>query len=211
MRWLLAAFLPLIFTACSVTRQVPPAVTYHLDPVMVAVAAGQKGCAERVIRVSPIQSPQWLQSTDIYYSDTHRRLFRYTRSRWEQPPTDQLQQLIENAVTQSGLFKGVIPYRSQAKNDWLLEIRLEGMMQRIADDGSAETELRLYAVLVEQYGRHILAQKHFDYVQTCGEGNAAGAVAAWSEGSAAMLKALIEWLEEECRLHPRVERGDVNF
>lgn len=203
MRTLLLAGIMLFFSACSLTREVPPSVSYHLDTQTEVVSSSEQGCRERVIRVALIQSPKWLKSTSIFYSDGHNRRYRYTRARWEETPTDQLQQLIEQAVTDSELYKGVIPYKSLAKDEWLLEVRLEEMEQQIADDGSADTVLRLYAVLVDQYSRALLAQKRFTYRVTEMPGDVENAVLAWSQGTGKFELELTQWLEDECReQHP---------
>lgn len=208
MRLLLLAIIALSFTACSLTREMPPSVSYHLSPQTTIVSSSEMGCRERVIRVAMIQSPKWLKSTSIFYSDAHNRRYRYTRARWEETPADQLQQRIEQAVTETALYKGVVPYKSLAKNEWLLEVRLEQMAQQIADDGSADTELKLYAVLIDQYSRDVLAQKQFHYVKTTDVADAENAVRAWSDATSRLESELTQWLEDECREQPLVVSDD---
>lgn len=205
------AVIALFFSACSLTREVPPPVTYHLQIDRTIETSSEQGCRERVMRIALIQSPQWLKGTDIFYSDAHRKLYRYTKARWEQAPANQLQHIIENAVTEAGLYKGVIPYKSLAKNDWLLEIRLEQMMQQIADDGSAKTVLKLYAVLIDQYSRQILAQKKFHYTDESAQGNAQTAVAAWSHASGELQKDMTSWLADECQGQSPAKRSDIDI
>lgn len=211
MKMLILTVMVLFFSACSLRREVPPPVTYHLRSDTTIEVSSEQGCRERVLRIALIQSSQWLKGTDIFYSDAHRKLYHYTRARWEQTPTNQLQQIIENAVTETGLYKGVIPYKSLAKNDWLLEIRLEQMMQQIADDGSAKTDLKIYAVLIDQYSRHILAQKTFHYTDESAQGNAQTAVAAWSRASGELQKDISGWLSDECREQSPGIHSDVNL
>jgi len=201
MRVLLLAFLALYVAGCSLTREVPPSMAYTLEPQVSVEASSETACRDKVLRVALIQSPKWLKSTDILYKDTHQRRYRYVNARWEQTPTDQLQQVVENALTDSELYKGVIPYRSLAKNSWLLEVRLEQMSQQIADDGSATTELKLYAVLIDQYSRELLAQRRFQYTSSQRVSDVDSTVASWSHSTAFFVPELTQWLEGECTQH----------
>jgi len=210
-RGMMAALAALVFTGCSVTREVPPAQTYHLQAEAVGSAEHADACGDRVLRVALLQSPKWLRGTDIYYGDTHRKMYRYTRARWEMPPSDQLQQIVENAVGDRVGFAAVVPYKSLAKNDWLLEVRLEKMTQVIDDDGSARTELKLYAVVLEQYSRHIVAERTFDYRAVQEKGDVDSATAAWSAAVSRFETDLTHWLAGLCGSHPLPDKRDVDL
>ncbi|GEM_PF-2916601 len=211
MKTLLTGIFLLLMAGCSLTREVPPPVTYHLQTDGVSPKTMHETCTKKVVKVALVSTPKWLKGTEILYSDTHGRMYRYTRARWQIPPADQLQQITENALADSGVFRAVVPYRSLAKYDWALEVRLEAMTQRIADDGSAETDLRLYAVLVERYTRHVLAEKRFDYRARQEKGDAESAVAAWSEAAGKFETDLPAWLENVCKTVPAKDRSDVDL
>jgi ABC-type uncharacterized transport system auxiliary subunit len=208
MKWIWPLLVLIAFGGCTLTREVPPSQGYHLEDVNVSPVGKQ--CDNRVIRVSFIQGAQWLQGTSIHYGGTDGKTYTYLRARWEQPPLEQLQQIVESSIIQSGLFTGVIPYRSLAKNDLLLELHVISMTQTIDERGHGKTELMLYGVLVDQYSRRILSQKTFRYDRT-GEGDAQSAVDAWNGDVRIFIPAMIAWLQEACEAHPKLDRSDVDF
>ncbi len=188
----------LILGGCSITREVPPPVTYHLQTQSTAPLSLQTPCKKRVLRVALIESPKWLRGTEIYYSGEQSRMYRYTRARWQMSPTDQLQQVVENSISDSGLFQAVIPYKSLVKNDWLLEIRVEKLSQTVQNDGSGRTEFKAYAVLLEQYSRRVLSQKTFDYRHKQARGDVESAMQAWSKDTDTFKNDLLQWLAGSC-------------
>jgi len=210
MKWIAGIIVTALFWGCSLTREAAPEQSYHLDAGSVETNTTGE-CGGRVIRVALLEAPQWLEGTAIYYAGNDHKFYRYTRARWEQPPVQQLQQLIEKSVIDSALFAGVLPYKSLAKNDWLLEIRVEQMLQRIDAQGRGVTELMLYAVLVDQYSRRILAQQTFRYKRTSAFADVQSAVDGWSESVAAFRQALTAWLAQQCETQPAVDRSDVNL
>ncbi|MHC3995191.1 ABC-type transport auxiliary lipoprotein family protein [Thiomicrolovo sp. ZZH C-3] len=211
MKWVIGILIAVLIGGCSVTREAPPVQSYRLDGGAMITVAGAEGCHERVIRIALIEAPQWLEGTAIHYAGTDHRFYRYTRARWEQSPVQQIQQMIEKSVIESALFDGVVPYKSLAKNDWLLEVRIEQMLQTIGETGAGETELMLYAVLVDQYSRRILAQKSFTYRQQSSAADVRSAVKGWNEGVSAFKTALIAWLAQQCGTQEKVNRSDVDL
>jgi ABC-type uncharacterized transport system auxiliary subunit len=210
MKWIVSVVIAVVMGGCSLTREVPPTQSFHLDSgeSVTAVAAE---CAGRVLRVALLDAPQWLEGTAIYYAGTDHKLYRYTRARWEQTPVQQLQQIIEKSVVESTLFSGVLPYKSLAKNDWLLEIRVERMLQTIDANGRGETELMLYAVLVDQYSRHVLAQNTVRYRSGSDRADVQSAVDAWNMSVSTFREELIAWLEHQCQTQVKVDRSDVDL
>jgi len=211
MKWVIGALIAVLFGGCSLTREAPPVQSYRFDGGEKIAPVTGEGCKERVIRIAIIEAPQQLQGTAIYYAGTDHRFYRYTRARWEASPVQQFQQLIEKSVIESGLFDGVVPYKSLAKNDWLLEVRIEQMLQTIDAAGEGKTELMLYAVLVDQYSRHILAQKTFVYRQESTKADVQSAVQSWNEGATAFKEALVAWLAQQCETQAKPDRSDVDL
>ncbi len=204
--WLTAV---LLFGGCSITREVPPAVAYQLRTPGTAALPSPTRCRKHVLRVALLQSPKWLRGTDIYYSAEANRMYRYTRARWQIPPTDRLQQIVENALSDSGIFATVVPYKSLAKNDLLLETRLEALSQTVTDKGKGRTEFKAYAVLIEQYSRRVVSQKTFVYRQEQERGDVQSAMQAWSEDAARFENDLIAWLGQVCETVGNPEHGDA--
>jgi len=210
MKWIVSVVIAAVIGGCSLTREVPPTQSYRLDAGGTAEPEAAS-CSGRVLRVGLLEAPQWLEGTAIYYAGSDHKFYRYTRARWEQPPVQQLQQIVENSVIESALFSGVLPYKSLAKNDWLLEIRVDRMLQTIDENGRGETELMLYAVLVDQYSRHILAQKTFRYRHESDHADVQSAVDAWNESAERFREELVAWLAHQCKTQEKVDRSDVDL
>jgi ABC-type uncharacterized transport system auxiliary subunit len=206
----LALIMGMLLAGCSLTREAPPVQGYRLgyDAVPPATSAY---CSDRVLRIALIQAPARMQGTAIFYAGEQNRMYRYTRASWEQPPSDALQQIGEKSLIESGLFKAIVPYKSLAKNDWLLELRLEKMLQQIDAGGEGDTEFMMYGVLVDQYSRKVIAQKRFRYADHNDEANVQSAVDAWSREVQAFQHDLIAWLKGACDTYPKPERGDVDL
>lgn len=196
---------------CSLTREVPPIQYYHFDTGRVVQAASERVCADRVVRIALIQAPDQLQDTSIYYSGADHKTYSYSLAQWEASPMDMLQQITEKSVIEGELFKAVIPYKSLAKNDWLLEVRMERMSQHIGDGDAARTELFLYAVVVDQYSRRIIDEKQFRYDAVQENGDVASAVGAWNDALKQFQHALNDWLQEQCVQNPKPDRSDVDL
>lgn len=210
MKWIMTILAAVLLGGCSLTREVPPVQNYHLETdIDIAPAAGE--CGGRVIRVALIGVPQALEGTDILYSGSDQKMYRYTRARWDEPPAEQLQQIVQNSLVASALFGGVVPYQSLAKNDWLLEIRVEKMSQHIDRGGQGTAALQLYAVLIDRYSRHILAQKAFGYSHAGAPGNAQSAVDAWSRAGSAFAGDLVAWLQQQCAEAPAPDPNDADL
>jgi len=210
MKWMTGVLIAAMLGGCSLTREVPPSQSYHLEGLDIEPVASQCGNS-RVIRVALIRGAQTLEGTAIYYAGVDGKTYIYTQARWEMPPVEQLQHIVERSVVESGLFSGVIPYKSLAKNDWLLELRIERMMQQIDAKGQGETVLMLYGVLIDQFSRRIIAQKTFRYSYTSEQADVQSAVNAWNRSVQTFLPEFVTWLRQECEAHPKVDRSDVDL
>ena len=210
MKWITTIVLATLLGGCSLVRELPPVQSYYLEGNE-SIAASGASCGGRVIRVALVDAPQWLGGTVIYYTGADQKMYRYTRARWEEPPTAQLQQIIENSLVASGLFNAVVPYQSLAKNNWLLEVRVEKMSQHISTSGSGETELKLYAVLVDRYSRRVLAQQVFNYRNEGSKGDVQGAIDGWNRSMGLFAGDLVAWLAQECAAAPEHDSNNADL
>ncbi len=206
----LAVLIVMLITGCSLTREMPPAQSYHLDTATLKPLTAAY-CSDRVLRIALIQAPEWMQGTDIYYTGEQNRMYRYTRARWEQTPVSAMQQISEKSVIDSGLFKAVVPYKSLAKNDWLLELRMETMVHHIDAERKGRTELMLYGVLIDQYSRRVIEKKPFRYIDERDTATVQSAVEAWSFETKAFQGDLVNWLKQACNAYPKPERSRVDL
>lgn len=198
MKYALAVIVIVWLQGCSLMREAPPTTLYRIDLNVPVKSSSETQCSKKTLRVSQLMAAPWMQSNSIYYRDEKHRLYRYVFARWEQSPRSQLQQLAENSIARSGLFKGVVAYKSLIRNDWLLELRIETMMQTIVQRGQSRVDLAIDAVLVDGYSRRLIDQRAFRYHSEA-DADVAGAVGAWNIQSTQLADELGEWLSSVCQ------------
>ena len=187
-----------LFVGCSLQTTVPPVAKYLLN-VKVDTKPSKVSCyRDKVVRVAQIDSPMILAGRTIIYSTDKGQSYSYTKSRWMESVTNQLSVLIMQTITHKAIFKDVIPFRSLADNDLILETGLYDFSQVIHDDGSSSVHLLLKVRLVEQYSRKIVTNKLFELKKDGLTGDVDGAIEGYNILVRELLKGIDQWLEESC-------------
>jgi ABC-type uncharacterized transport system auxiliary subunit len=187
-----------LFGGCSLQSKVSPVSKYRLDISTDTAVSKVEGCREKVLRLGMIESSPLLDGRNIYYSTGSGQTYTYTKARWVESVNLQLINLIETSITKKAIFKDVIPLRSLAKNDLLLESSVYDFSQTIHEDGSTTLRLSVKFVLLQQYERNIVATKFFEMQQREEKGNIEGALKGYNTLVAKLLQELNGWLEESC-------------
>jgi ABC-type uncharacterized transport system auxiliary subunit len=191
--------LVLLLGGCSIQKSVPPVAAYHIaaDPGEASYAG--TGCRDKTIRIALLEGSDLLRSRTIHYIDDASLDYGYTKARWVESPSRQLRYLLEHSVAESGLFNGVIPYRSQAKNDLLLETNVNTFVQVIHEDGSSDVHLSMDLSLIDQFSRKILATERIVLSRETVSADVEGAVEAFNAVVSDALAVTNKWLDNECR------------
>lgn len=197
MKRILAVGTALIMGGCSLQQTNPPVTEYRLKPLSVEKVRDNGNCKETTLRIGLVQASGLLQRQAFYYADDSHRQYLYTKSRWAEAPDKQLQHLFESVVAQTGLFKSVITYISEARNQQLLEVRVTDFMQYFEADG-AYVHLDLELSLIEQDSMRILSSRHFDLKKKCPTPDARGAVEALNALVNETLEQTAAWLGSAC-------------
>lgn len=183
---------------CSLQSKVPPVSKYRLEVSTDVARSDVQSCQKKVLRLGMIENSPLLDSRNIYYSTDSGQTYDYTKARWIEPVSQQLASLIETSITRKAIFKDVIPLRSLAKNDLLLESSIYDFSQTIHEDGSTTLHLSMKFVLLQQYERTIVATKFIELQQNENEGNIVGALKGYNLLAARLLQEMNSWLEESC-------------
>jgi ABC-type uncharacterized transport system auxiliary subunit len=154
---------------------------------------------EKVLRVGQMESSALLGGRSIYYEVENGRSYSYTKARWLESVPQQLTNLIMISLTKTEIFKDVIPYRSLAKNDLILETSLYTFTQTIHEDGNSTLKVAMKVRLVEQYNRKIIANRLFELKKEGVKGNSEGATDGYLELSEELLREINRWLKESCK------------
>ncbi len=193
-------FLSLIFLGCSLQTTVPASSKYMLNGNVEVKAIAESRYKDKVLRVGRMESSALLAGRSIYYEVENGRSYSYTKARWLESVPQQLTNLIMISLTKTEIFKDVVPFRSLAKNDLILETSLYTFTQTIHEDGSSTLNVAMKIRLVEQYSRKIIANRLFELKKESVKGDSVGATEGYQKLSEQLLSEINSWLEESCRL-----------
>lgn len=198
MKRILAVAAVLLMGGCSLQQSSPPVTEYRLKPLGIEKVRDSGSCKETILRIGLVQSSSLLQRQNIYYADDSLRQYIYTRSRWAEAPDKQLQHLFESVIAQTGLFKSVITYISEARNQQLLEVKVTDFMQYFGHDG-AYVHVAMELTLIEQESMRVLSTRNIELKKATASPDAQGAVEALNVLMHETLVQTRAWLEGECR------------
>lgn len=189
----------LLSGGCSLQTTVPATSKYTLQAQNSVKKTAESRFSDQVIRMGVIESSALLSGTNIYYTGAEGQSYTYTKSRWEEGVSQQLGNLVMRSVAQTGIFKDVIPLRSLAKSDLILEINIYDFSQKIHVDGTTTLRLSVKLRVVDEYSRAIIATKLFTMKDEQKEGNIEGALKGYNNLVSQLLSETNSWLEASCQ------------
>lgn len=182
---------------CSLQTTVPATSKYNLSTDHDIKVVEYSRFSDKVIRMGVIESSALLSGTNIYYSSDNGQSYSYTKARWNEGVNQQLGNLMMHSVAKTAIFKDVIPLRSLARSELILETNIYDLSQQIHKDGSTTLHLAVKLRVVEEYSRKIIATKLFDMQQKEKEGNVEGAIKGYNKLVSQLLRETNSWLEEK--------------
>ncbi len=191
-------FLSMIFLGCSLQTTVPASSKYMLNNNTEVKATAESRYKDKVLRVGRMESSALLAGRSIHYEVENGRSYSYTKARWLESVPQQFTNLIMISLTKTEIFKDVIPFRSLAKNDLILETSLYAFTQTIHEDGSSTLTITMKVRLVEQYSRKIIENRLFELKKEGVSGNSEGAADGYQQLSDELLTEINSWLQESC-------------
>jgi cholesterol transport system auxiliary component len=196
----------LFLGGCSLQTTGPVVSDYRLKPLEIAPRQSEGVCKNQTIRVSLTLAPDLFESRQLYYADSNFEQYAYTRSRWAESPDRQLRHLFESVLAQSGLYKSVITYNSQAYDDVMLEPKINNFMQYFEPDGSTYVHVDMELTLIDQDSNHVISTLHIDKKVPTESPDALGAVKAFNTIVHESLNETIGWLHDVCKREPLSEK-----
>jgi len=189
------ALFGLIVGGCSLQTTVPASSKYLLNVAVESKVVANSNYSDKVIRIGQMESSALLNTRSLYYGVDEGRSYSYTKARWIETVPKQLTNLMMLSITKTEIFKDVIPFRSLAKNDLILESSLYTFSQTIHEDGTSTLVIDIKVRLVEQYSRKIIASKLFEYKEDGITGDSEGATEGYSKLATTLLHDVNAWLE----------------
>ena len=192
----------LVFAGCSLQTTVPAVSKYSLDVTPNIKEVKNSPYRDKVIRMGVLESLPSLSGTTIYYTTDSAESYSYTKSRWNESVSIQLERLLNRSLSKSKMFKDVVPFRSLANNDLIFEINIYEMTQVVHDDGTSTMGLGIKLRVVEQYSRKIIATELFEKEITEEEGNVKGALKGYNSLVSDLLVETQTWLKQLAEITP---------
>lgn len=189
----------LLAGGCSLQTTVPATSKYTLHTEDTVKVTEESRFSEQVIRMGVIESSALLNGTNIYYTADNGQSYSYTKARWEEGVSQQLGDMMMHSIAKTGIFKDVVPLRSLARNELILEVNIYEFSQNIHNDGSTTLRLTVKLRVVDAYNREIIATKLFDMEQEEKEGNIEGAMKGYNKLVSQLLRETNSWLETSCK------------
>ncbi len=189
-------FLIMIFLLGCVAETVPPVQNYTLETENPELVLSSLIHRPQVIKITPIKALSEYSRRDIIYSDQDNQLNSYAYSRWNDAPVKLLENIIQQKLENSGLFKAVISSSSFSRADLLLESRLLDFRQKGINQGESTSIVRARFYLVNTANRSIIDSKEFTATVPLKTVNAKGAVDALNQASNQIADKLVKWLAE---------------
>lgn len=209
MRTTVAVLILILLGGCAVQQTGPAVSEYRLQPLQVERRAPKDACRDKTMKVSLTLAPDLFKSLQIHYAGSDFAHYTYTRSRWAESPDRQLRHLFESVMEQSGLYKSVVTYNSQAYNDLYFEPKINDFMQYFDADGSSRVHLDMELTLMDQDTNRVLSTLHVEKQAMTGSSDALGAVKAFNALVHETLNETIGWLDDVCERQsiPEEKRG----
>lgn len=185
----------LVLGGCMNTTRTRFTTHYTLGEPAPAIASARHG--QKVLRISRISVPPWLEGTTMHYRLDYRhdnRLAAYGRSDWIAPPATMLEDLIRNTIAAGDNWRAVIGAGSTATADADLHLQLENFSQVFAQPDQSAGLIEATATLVDDGDGSVMAQKHFRVEIAAPTPDAQGGAKALGEASRQFATQLERWL-----------------
>jgi len=149
-----------------------------------------------ILILSPVLGALPFRTQKILYRSSDVTLGPYLLSRWEFAPTHMLMVKMLDAISNSGLFKGVTYRATGAHGNLYLETTLIDFTQHLSPDGESSTGvISIMYQLIDGKTRNIISTKKFVIKKPTPAVNAEGAALALNAASDELCLKLLIWLK----------------
>lgn len=184
----------ILLSGCGVKETTLKPYSYALEPVVKLERFSQPN--SDVVKVARIDAPSGLNSRAILYKK-EGAMQSYKYGLWNETPPLKLQHLITEALQDQNHFTSVISGTSMASNNLVLEPVLQNFEEVFGEDGKSHVLVALRFRLIELKSGEVLGTiRLFSKREVTNTNGAVGAVEAFNEASADVIKNLSLWINE---------------
>lgn len=192
MKWILV-FLVLFLSSCSLLPELKENSTETKFMMMYPEIEKQNVQTNKTIKIILPTAPQFLYTYDITYTKGDGIYGAYLYNHWDETPAKQLQFLLANALTQSGIFKNVVIDPSKSDFGLSLESRVD-RFEFFAKSSNSEVRIDMILYLVDSQENSIIKSKRFMIRQKVTNISPKGVVMGFNEAIVKLDNEVIEWL-----------------
>jgi len=186
--WVLTLFL---LSGCAIKESKPMAeYTLSANPVSSLSSSRYKN---KTIKVSYPDSLKEKLTRDINYSYSLSERGVYQNSQWSNALPYLVQGSVIEALEQSRLFKGVLPFSSTAYEDYRLESTIYDFSHHVRGEASYAIVSIQFSLINTDSGQ-LIKTKRFSYKENTQTLDARGYVEATNRAMARLSRDLVEWL-----------------
>ena len=186
--WILSLFL---LSGCAL-KDSPPMTEYTLTAApLQAVLSGRYGA--KTLKVTYPQSLKEKLSRDMLYSYCLSNAGAYQNSEWANTISQLIQGTVIQALDQSRIFKGVVPYASSAYEDYRLESTVYDFSHHIRGEESYALVSIKFTLIDTSTGKLVKTRK-FSYKEPTRTVDARGYVEAANIAMSRLVRDLVSWL-----------------
>lgn len=188
----------ILFTGCTTLK--PPVAEYRLNADIPVSKGGFTKCTDRSVKISRPFAMSSLMSLDMRYSQSDDKIFSYSQSRWQEPPSDAVESLLLTCIRDSGIFKSALSPMSKSVGEFVLESDIEEFIQYFSTElKESYVHVKITLTLIDARTKEAIAARTFDIKSPVKTMDAKGAVEAYRISLSDILAQSIEWLRETCR------------
>ncbi|NPA28052.1 MAG: hypothetical protein GXN91_03275 [Epsilonproteobacteria bacterium] len=193
MRGVFSIILVIFFAACSVKKLEPLKLyTLNIPKVQKVLNSPYKNKTLKVVYPLSIGVNLGYKISYLYLKDGDGGY--YVNSQFKETLSYQLTRILLDTLSQSGLFKSVVPYDSDIIEDLRLESTVFRVEHQVREDNSSYAVVDIEFRLVDMESREILKSKRFRYTKECKTTDAKGFIEALNEIFEELSQDLIDWL-----------------
>lgn len=180
-----------ILSSCGL-KESAPITEYSLAVSKISPVSSNR-YKHQTLKVYYPQSLKEKLTSSINYSYSLSDRGTYQNSHWSNSIAQLIQGNILEALDNSRIFKGVLPYASTAAEDYRLEIEIYDFSHHVRGDASSSVIVMKFSLIETDSGK-LLRTRRFFYKEPTTSTDARGYVEATNVAMSKLVRDLVQWL-----------------
>lgn len=180
-----------LLSSCGLKESAP--ITEYTLSLSKVSAVGSSNYKSKTLKVYYPQSLKEKLTSSINYSYSLSDRGTYQNSHWSNSIAKLIQGNIIEALDNSRIFKGVLPYASTAAEDYRLEIEVYDFSHHVRGDASHSVIVMKFSLIETDNGKLKKTRRFFYKVPTTST-DARGYVEATNVAMSKLVRDLVQWL-----------------